>query len=125
VATRLTELCRYTSKYSEDIALLVDQQWFCRYPRPRAAIFDNGPEFLSEFLELLRSYGVIAKSTTIKNPQANAFVERIHQVMSDAIGTMELHERQFDDTTIMLCYRVLHMVYVQLITPLLQLPLSR
>jgi transposase InsO family protein len=100
VATRWTELCPYTSKPSEDIALLVDQQWFCRYPRPRAAIFDNGPEFSSEFLELLRSYGVIAKSTTIKNPQANAFVERIYQVMSDAICTMELYERQFDDTTI-------------------------
>jgi hypothetical protein len=80
VATRWTELCPYVSKRSEDIALLVDQQWFCRYPRPRAAIFDNGPEFSSEFLELLSSYGVIAKPTTIKKPQANAFVERIHKL---------------------------------------------
>jgi hypothetical protein len=73
---------------------------FFRYPRSCAAIFDNDLEFSSEFLELLRSYGVIAKSTTIKNPQANAFVDRIHQVMSDFIRTMELHERQLDDTTI-------------------------
>jgi hypothetical protein len=51
-------------------------------------------------LELLRSYGIIAKSTTIKNPQANAFVERIHQVMSDALRKMELNERRFDDITI-------------------------
>jgi Integrase zinc binding domain len=100
VATRWTELCPYTSKRSEDIALLVDQQWFCRYPRPRVAIFDNGPEFSNEFLELLHSYGVIAKPTTIKNPQANAFVERIHQVIGDSIRTMELHKRKFDDTTV-------------------------
>jgi hypothetical protein len=51
-------------------------------------------------LELLHSYGVIAKPTTIKNPQANAFVERIHQVIGDSIRTMELHKRRFDDTTV-------------------------
>jgi hypothetical protein len=100
VATRWTELCPCPSKRSEDIAMLVDQQWFCRYPRPRAAIFDNGTEFSSEFMELLRSYGVLAKPTTIKNPQTNAFVERIHQVIGDAIRTMELHKRTFDDTSI-------------------------
>jgi hypothetical protein len=66
VATRWVELCPYNSKRSEDIALLVDQNWFCRYPRPRIAIFDNGTEFSYEFLELLRSYGVTAKPTTIK-----------------------------------------------------------
>ena len=100
VATRWTELCPYTSKRSEDIALLLDQHWFCRYPRPRAAIFDNGSEFSSEFLELPHSYGVEARPTTIKNPQANAFVERIHQVIGDSIRSMELNKRKFDDTTI-------------------------
>ena len=100
IATRWTELCPYSSKRSEDIALLVDQSWFCRYPRPRAAIFDNGSEFSYEFLELLRSYGVTPKPTTVKNPQTNAFVERIHQVMGDSIRSMELHTRKFDDLTV-------------------------
>jgi hypothetical protein len=105
VAPRWTELCPYSSKCSEDIALLVDQKLFCCYPRPRAAIFDNGSEFSSEFssefFELLKSYGVVAKPTTIKNPQANAFVERIHQVRGDSICTMELSKRHFDDTVIL------------------------
>jgi hypothetical protein len=52
VATRWVELCAYNSKQSEDIALLIDQNWYCRYPRPRIAIFDNGSEFSFEFLEL-------------------------------------------------------------------------
>jgi hypothetical protein len=69
VATHWVEICPYNSKQSKDIALLVDQNWFCRYPRPRIAIFDNGTEFSYEFLELLRSFGVTAKPTTIKNPQ--------------------------------------------------------
>jgi transposase InsO family protein len=78
----------------------VDQHWFCHYPQPRAAIFDNGSEFSSEFFELLQSYGVAAKPTTIKNPQANAFVERIHQVMGNSIHSMELSKRHFDDTSV-------------------------
>jgi hypothetical protein len=97
VATRWVELCAYNSKLSEDISLLVDQS--C-YPRPRIAIFDNGSEFSYEFLELLQSYCVTAKPTTIKNPQTNAFVERIHQVIGDSVRTMELHTRKFDDITI-------------------------
>jgi hypothetical protein len=73
VATRWTELCPYTTKKSEDIAMLVDQNWLCRYPRPNVAIFDNGSEFSSEFLELLQSYGIKAKQSTVKNPQTNSF----------------------------------------------------
>jgi transposase InsO family protein len=75
----------YSSKISEDISMLIDQTWFCRYPRPRIAIFDNGSEFSYKFLELLQSYGVTAKRITVKNPQTNAFVERVHQVIGDSI----------------------------------------
>jgi hypothetical protein len=56
---------RYTSLFD----LLVDKNWFAYYPRPRLAIFDNGSEFSFEFLELLH------KSTTVKNPQTNTFVD--------------------------------------------------
>ena len=80
--------------------MIVDQEWLSRYPRPNACIFDNGPEFSSEFRELLLSYGIKPKPTTIKNPQANAFVERIHQTMADAIRSMDLGARPFDDMTI-------------------------
>jgi hypothetical protein len=87
-------------KRSEDIFLLVDQNWFARYPCPRLAILDNSSEFSFEFLELLHSYGVTAKSTTVKNPQTKAFVERIHQVISSSIRAMKLHTKAFDDTII-------------------------
>ena len=78
----------------------MDQNWFSRYPRPQIAIFDNGSEFSFEFLELLSSYGITAKPTSVKNPQTNAFVERIHQVIGDSIRTMELNTRKFDDITL-------------------------
>ena len=49
---------------------------------------------------MLQSYGITNKPTTIKTPQANAFVERIHLVIADSIRSMQLHLRPFDDTTI-------------------------
>ena len=68
---------------------ILDQVWFCRYPRPLRCITDNGGEFLgTEFQELLRSYGVQHVPTTIKNPQAN-FVERVHQTLGNMICTYE------------------------------------
>jgi hypothetical protein len=45
-----------------------DQNYFSRL---RLAIFINGSEFSFKFLELLHSYGVTAKSTTMKNPHTN------------------------------------------------------
>ena len=53
-----------------------------------------------EFLDLLRSYGITAKTTIIKNPQTNVFVERVHQVIGDAIRSMELHTKLYSNVTI-------------------------
>jgi len=43
-------------------------------------IYDNGSEFKLHFA-LCDSYGIKRKPTTIKNPQANAICERVHQVL--------------------------------------------
>lgn len=94
-ATRWVEL-HSVSKYgksSENISLIVDREWFCRYPRPTTCIFDNGTEFSSEFYELLHSYGVHPKPTTVKNPQANAIVERIHLTIADSLRAQRLDKR--------------------------------
>ena len=99
VATRWPELHEYDSKKSENISLIFDQEWLNRYPRPRMVIYDNGSEFSSEWREMLESFGIIGKPTTVKNPQANAFVERIHLVIADCIRSMDLPSRSYDDTT--------------------------
>jgi len=97
---RWIELHEYSSKSSEDISLIFDREWLCRYPRPRMVVFDNGTEFSSEFHELLQSYGIKAKATTIKNPQSNAIVERVHLTIGDSLRAMDLSNRAFDDSTI-------------------------
>ena len=44
----------------------------------------------------MRAYGIQAKRTTVKNPQANAVLERVHQVASDMLRTHDLENYDFD-----------------------------
>ena len=86
------EIYPIQSKYAEEIAKIVDDQWFNRYPRPTYCIHDNGGEFIgSGFAEMLQSYGVLPKPTTVKNPQSNGVHERIHLVLCEMLRTQKLH----------------------------------
>ena len=82
-----------TSKSAVSAANALDTQWLCRYPLPAFCIHDNGTEFTGkEFQELLQSYGIISKPTTVKNPQANSIVERSHLVISTQLRTFDLSQ---------------------------------
>jgi RNase H-like domain found in reverse transcriptase/Integrase zinc binding domain len=95
-ATGWFEVAEIRNKTYEGTAKILDQTWFCRYPRPKRCISDNGNEFLGkEFQELLQSYGVKSVATTVKNPQAN-FVERVHQTLGNMLRSHELEDRDFD-----------------------------
>ena len=61
-----------------------------RYPRCRYLVYDNGSEFKLNFEYLCDSYGIKRKPTTIKNPQANAILERVHQVLGQMLRTAEI-----------------------------------
>ena len=85
-ATGWPEFCFAKEKKSKFIAKLFDKVWLCRYPRPDQAVYDNGSEFVgNEFQELLNDYGIEAKPTTVKNPQANSVVERLHLSIADML----------------------------------------
>ena len=84
--TALLEIEPYHSATSLEIATLFDLEWLCRYPRPVRVRYDNGSEFLGqEFQEMLTSYGIKRQPTTVKNPQANAILERVHLTMGDQL----------------------------------------
>jgi hypothetical protein len=61
-----------------------------RYPRCCYIIYDNGSEFKLNFEYLCVTYGMKRKPTTIKNPQVNAILERLHQVLAQMLCTSEL-----------------------------------
>jgi hypothetical protein len=77
-------------KTSERIAQLVNKTWLSRYPRCCYIIYNNGSEFKLNFEYLCETYGIKRKPTTIKNPQVNAILERLHQVLAQMLRTSKL-----------------------------------
>ncbi len=50
----------------------------------------NSSEFNPHFEYLCKSYGIKRKPTTVKNPQANAILEHMHQVIGQMLHTAEI-----------------------------------
>jgi transposase InsO family protein len=88
-ATGMAELTRINNRTSSHVSLKFENEYLSRYPRPLRCIHDNGPEFLGpEFQLCLHVNGIKDVPTTVKNPQANAICERIHQVVGNNIRTL-------------------------------------
>jgi hypothetical protein len=83
-------------KTSARISQIFNDTWLSRYPRMEEVIFDNGSEFKKDFVPLLKDFAVKPKCTTIKNPQSNAPVERVHQVINSMMVTQDLRHKIFD-----------------------------
>ncbi|KAG7359910.1 integrase core domain containing protein [Nitzschia inconspicua] len=87
-ATLLVEAGRVENSSSAQAALVFENQWLARYPRPLTCIFDQGTEFEGAFLRCLHRNGIQAVPTTVKNPQANAICERMHSTLGDILRTL-------------------------------------
>ena len=64
--------------------------WFSRYPRSQYIIYINGSEFKLHFETLCESYGLKRKPTSVRNPQVNAILKRVHQTIMAMLRTAEL-----------------------------------
>jgi hypothetical protein len=53
-------------------------------------MYKNGSEFKLNVEYLCVTYGIERKPSTIKNPQANAILECLHQVLAQMLRTAEL-----------------------------------
>ena len=83
-------------QYSTRISQIYNEVWLSRYPRPRKVILENGSEINRNFITLLKEFFVKPTCTTIKNPQANAILEIIHQVVGIMIKNKDLSNVKFD-----------------------------
>ena len=91
LATCLMELVAIPNMETLTVARALDHAWFSHYPRPVEYAHDNGSEFVGiEFQEMLLSYGVKSKLTTVRNPQANGILERTHQVIGNLLRSTRL-----------------------------------
>ena len=70
--------------------------WLCRYTHPSKLVFDNGSDFKQDFTTLSKDFGIKTVLTTIKNPQTNTPVERVHQVILNMLVTKDFDNRVFD-----------------------------
>jgi len=98
-ATGWFEIHEYDDKQAISIANIAEQEWFSRYPWPTQVTFDRGREFIGhEFQDMLKNdYGITRKPITTRNPQANAIIERVHQVIGNIIRTFELQDNYLDE----------------------------
>ncbi len=70
---------------------LVNKTLLSRYTRCHYIIYGNDSEFKLNFEYLCVTYGIKHKPTTIKNPQANAILECLHQVLAQMLCIAELN----------------------------------
>ena len=97
-ATGWFEIAPITNPNSDETQRAFDSYWLARYPRPREICYDNGKEFKWLFAELCDNMGINKKPITEYNPQANAMIERVHQVLGNALRTFELEKQQLNET---------------------------
>eukprot|EP00957_Ditylum_brightwellii_P047347 3597203-Ditylum_brightwellii.AAC.1 len=45
---------------------------------------------------IFKDYGVKKRSTTVRNPQANSIIERIHQTIENMTRSFEVHSSDID-----------------------------
>jgi hypothetical protein len=86
--TNLLEIVRTDNGTAEHTADLFRHQWLSRYPKPNSVIFDPGTEFKGAFKEQLYRYGITPHPSSVKNPQSNAIVERVHQTIGDMLRAL-------------------------------------
>ena len=98
VFTGWVEIVPIRTKKMEVIRDLFVQEWLRRYPRPSRAIFDAGGEFDNAVFrnDVCTDWFIKPEPITVRNPRANAIVERMHRVLGDMLRVQltTAHERE-------------------------------
>jgi transposase InsO family protein len=92
---------QYNDKRSITVANIAEQECFSKYLWPTQITYDRyrESEFIGkDFQSMIKNdYGIIGKHITVRNPQTNAIVERVHQVIGNIIRTFELDSNYLDE----------------------------
>eukprot|EP00957_Ditylum_brightwellii_P006413 487065-Ditylum_brightwellii.AAC.1 len=92
------EIAEIKTKGDDIIANVAETIWLTRYPYPTQVVLDRGKEFMANFSEMIhKDYGVKKRSITVRNPQANNIIERIHQTIGNMIRSFEVHSTDIDE----------------------------
>jgi hypothetical protein len=94
--TNWFEVTDIADKNASTVIEAFNNTWLTRYPRPQYIGYDNGSEFKAQFKEMCNNYGIREKPSTSYNPQSNGIIERVHQVLGNALQTFELENAELD-----------------------------
>ena len=87
---------KYIDKSYSRVIHLFNNIWIFRYPHPHKVVFDKMYGSKGYFTPLLKDFDVEHVLMIIKNPQSNAPVEKVHQVILNIIVTKYLDKKVFD-----------------------------
>ena len=98
VFTSWVEILPIATKKAEHIRDLFVQEWLRRYPRPSRIIYDAGTEFDNAvFRAMCTQWYIKPEPITVKNPQANSIVERMHRILGDMLRVQLARTHAHDD----------------------------
>jgi hypothetical protein len=102
--TTLPELAVLINKKAAQVGLQFENTWLARYPRPIFVIHDQGKEFMGAGFQLvLMRHNIHGRATTVKNPQANAVCERLHQTIMNVLRPLlHMHPPQNEEEAVMI-----------------------
>ncbi len=90
-ATSWFKMRRLKTKKADEVANMIEQTWLTRYSMPEEITFDGGPEFKADFKELVeKEYQLKARPSSVRNPQSNAAIERIHGTIGNMIRSIDM-----------------------------------
>eukprot|EP00804_Cyclotella_cryptica_P006400 CCRYP_014292-RA/>CCRYP_014292-RA protein AED:0.15 eAED:0.13 QI:0/-1/0/1/-1/0/1/0/127 len=80
----------YFDKSSATVGNIVNRTWYSHYPRSLYIIYDKRSEFKLHFKTLCDSNGLKRKLISVRNPQANAILKRVHQTIMAMLRIADL-----------------------------------
>jgi transposase InsO family protein len=90
MVSNLTEIVQLNNRTSAHAATVFTNTWLARYPKPTTCIYDQGSEFIGwAFQHMLDQYDIQRQPTTVKNLQANAICERMHQAVGNSLRILK------------------------------------
>jgi len=97
-ATGWIEIKEITTKRDDVVANVLEKTLLTWYPRPSVITLDRGKEYMAEVTKVIRNdYGIKKRRITVRNPQANSIVERVHQTISNILPTFKIHDTTVDE----------------------------
>ena len=95
--TGLIQTCS-VPKVRADLAVnQVELAFLPRYPLPNKITVGGGKELLAEFKTMMENdYGIQCNVISIRNPQANAIMERVHQTIGNMIRAFQIQQIDLD-----------------------------